>query len=102
MACPSSLCKSCTEHVSPKSRLVALLLCWFLGFFGGHRFYVGKVGTGLLMLFTCGGLGIWWLIDFIIIIVGSFRDKSGRVLFQWFEGHSMGCCPKCGGATLTG
>lgn len=49
---------------------------------GGHRFYVGKMGTGILQIITFGGLGIWYLIDFIMIIVGAFTDKSGRKLTQ--------------------
>jgi hypothetical protein len=57
--------------------IVTLLLCVFLGGIGGHRFYVGKIGTGILMLLTGGGFGIWWLIDLIMIIVGSFTDKDG-------------------------
>ena len=69
--------------ISPKSRLAAALLAWFLGIFGIHRFYVGKIGTGVLMIFTLGGLGIWALIDFIVILVGSFRDKDGRLLLNW-------------------
>ncbi len=73
------------ESHSNKSRLVALLLCWFLGIFGAHRFYVGKVGTGILQLVTFGGLGIWTLIDLILIVVGSFRDAEGQLVFQWTE-----------------
>ena len=69
--------------ISPKSRLAAALLAWFLGVIGIHRFYVGKVGTGILMIVTLGGLGIWALIDFIMILVGSFRDKEGRLLINW-------------------
>ena len=69
--------------ISPKSRLAAALLAWFLGVIGVHRFYVGKVGTGILMIVTLGGLGIWVLIDFIVILVGSFKDKEGRVLINW-------------------
>jgi hypothetical protein len=69
--------------ISPKSRVVAALLAWFLGFLGIHRFYVGKVGTGVLMIVTLGGLGIWALIDFIVILVGSFKDKDGRLLINW-------------------
>ena len=65
------------QPVSPKSRLAAALLCWFLGVFGVHRFYVGKIGTGILMLVTFGGLGVWALIDLIVILVGSFKkDKE--------------------------
>jgi TM2 domain-containing membrane protein YozV len=65
------------QSVSEKGFVPTLLLCFFLGAFGIHRFYVGKIGTGILMLLTLGGLGIWTLIDFIMIAVGSFQDKSG-------------------------
>ena len=75
--------------ISPKSRLVALLLCFFLGALGVHRFYVGKVGTGILMLITLGGCGIWMLIDLVLIVVGSFRDKEGLRVFRWTEPGSM-------------
>lgn len=68
---------------SPKSRLAAALLCFFLGVLGIHRFYVGKVGTGILMLVTLGVFGLWALIDFIMILVGSFKDKEDRVLSNW-------------------
>jgi TM2 domain-containing membrane protein YozV len=64
---------------------VTLLLCWLLGFLGVHRFYVGKVGTGVLMLVTGGGFGIWWLIDLVTIIIGSFRDAEGQLVFTWME-----------------
>lgn len=66
--------------VSDKGFVPALLLCFFLGPLGVHRFYVGKVGTGLLQLVTLGGLGIWTLVDFIMIAVGSFRDAQGRAI----------------------
>ena len=78
-----------SNNVSPKSRLVALLLCFFVGFLGVHRFYVGKVGTGLLQIFTLGGFGIWALIDLILIAVGSFNDKEDRVVFRWLEPGSI-------------
>lgn len=69
--------------ISPKSRLIAALLAWFLGVLGIHRFYVGKTGTGILMIVTVGGLGIWALVDFIVILVGSFKDKEDRLLINW-------------------
>ena len=65
---------------SDKGFVPAVLLCALLGGFGFHRFYVGKIGTGILMLFTLGGLGIWSLIDFIKIVTGNFKDKHGRPL----------------------
>jgi TM2 domain-containing membrane protein YozV len=78
------------QGVSPKSRLAALLLCAFVGVFGAHRFYVGKIGTGVLMLVTLGGLGIWSLVDLILISVGSFRDKDGLRLYRWTEPGAAG------------
>lgn len=66
--------------MSEKSFVAALLLCFFLGSLGVHRFYTGKVGTGILMLLTFGGLGIWTIIDFIIIAVGKFTDSNGKLL----------------------
>jgi len=71
------------QPVSDKSRLAAALLCWFVGVLGVHRFYVGKVGTGVAMLLTCGGLGVWALIDLIVILLGTFKDASGRNLQNW-------------------
>jgi TM2 domain-containing membrane protein YozV len=68
---------------SDKSRLACLLLAIFLGFLGIHRFYVGKIGTGILWLLTGGLLGIGVLIDVILIAVGTFRDKAGRLILRW-------------------
>lgn len=68
---------------SEKSRGVALALCVPLGVFGAHRFYVGKIGTGLLQLCSLGGLGLWWLYDLITISAGEFRDEEGRRVSQW-------------------
>lgn len=58
--------------------LATLLLCWILGIFGVHRFYLGRIGTGVLMLITVGGLGIWYLVDLILIILGRMRDEQGQ------------------------
>ncbi|UCF81624.1 MAG: TM2 domain-containing protein [Acidobacteriota bacterium] len=70
--------------VSDKKRLPAFLLCLFLGGLGAHRFYVGKIGTGILTIVTLFGfVGIWPLIDFIMIIVGAFKDKEGRKVEEW-------------------
>lgn len=74
---PNAMAK---EQVSKKTMIAAALLCFFLGSLGIHRFYVGKIITGILMLLTLGGLGIWTIIDFVRIIVGSFRDKQGLKL----------------------
>lgn len=68
--------------VSKKNKIVALVLCIFLGVFGVHRFYVGKIGTGLLYLFTSGLFGIGWIIDIILIAIGSFKDQFNLPLRQ--------------------
>jgi len=65
---------------APKSWLVTLLLCLFLGGLGIHRFYVGKGGTGFLFLITGGIFGIGWLVDLIKILTGKFVDKQGQPL----------------------
>ena len=84
------VCTSCgvmqplpPEMATEKRILPAGLLCFFLGVFGAHRFYVGKIGTGLLQLFTLGGLGIWWLVDMILLVSGEFRDKDGNRITEW-------------------
>jgi TM2 domain-containing membrane protein YozV len=65
-----------------KDWLVTLLLCLFLGCFGVHRFYTGHVAIGLVQLFTFGGCGIWALVDFILIITGSYTDNYRRPLLR--------------------
>ena len=74
-----------SETISSRSRLIAALLCLFLGTFGAHRFYLKKTGTAVLMILTLGGLGIWTLIDLIFIASGSFRDKDGKRVYRWLE-----------------
>lgn len=63
-------------QMQQKSKLVTLLLCWFFGSLGIHRFYVGKVGTGLLYLFTGGFFGIGVFIDLIKLLCNTFTDKN--------------------------
>lgn len=69
--------------VSPQKRLILLIVCFFFGTLGIHRLVVGKIGTGLLYLCTIGLLGIGWLVDMILLAVGSFRDKEGRYVIEW-------------------
>ena len=71
------------SDVSEKSRGVALALAAILGPFGAHRFYAGKTGTGLLMLCTLGGAGLWYLYDLIVVAGGSFRDSEGKLISIW-------------------
>lgn len=68
---------------SEKRILPAFLLCFSLGIFGVHRFYVGKIGTGILQLCTLGGLGIWWLVDLIMIATGNFTDADDNAITEW-------------------
>lgn len=71
--------------MSEKSRLITFLLCWLFGLFGGHRFYVGKTGTGLIWLFTLGCLGIGVLVDLIMILLGKFYDAQNKPVLVWFR-----------------
>jgi TM2 domain-containing membrane protein YozV len=84
---------------SPKSRTVAGLFAFFLGQFGAHRFYSGKIGTAVIMLVVAlvgyatlivfvgfiflGAVGIWNLIDFIMILAGKFKDKDDLLISNW-------------------
>jgi len=68
------------RQTSEKSGIACLLFLIFLAPFGLHRFYVGKIGTGILFLLTAGLLGLWWLIDLIMLIAGAFTDANGGVV----------------------
>ena len=85
--------------ISPKSRLATTLLAWFLGYFGAHRFYIGKTGTAIVMLVLgivgiplCFvfvgipiviGVAVWSLVDFIIAVTGNMKDKDGLLIEKW-------------------
>ncbi len=98
--CGARLAKAEALDISPKSRLATALLAWFLGVFGAHRFYLGKIGTAVVMLilsiigwstvwvFGIGlvfliPVGIWAFIDFIIAIIGNMKDKEGKLIKNW-------------------
>ena len=66
--------------MNAKSKMVALLLCIFLGGLGIHRFYVGKIGTGIIWLLTGGCFGIGYIVDIAMIATGKFTDKAGNAL----------------------
>lgn len=68
------------SSVSSKSRWLALAICYFLGVFGGHYFYVGRTGKGILYLFTGGLFCIGWLIDLVCIATGKFTDSNNLPL----------------------
>lgn len=63
-----------------KEFTIVLLLSFFFGMLGAHRFYAKKIKTGLLMLFTLGGFGIWYLFDLGTILLGKFKNKKGKKL----------------------
>lgn len=74
---------SVPEQVSPRSRAATLVFAVLGGFFGIHRFYVGKPVTGLLMPLTLGGFGLWWLVDAVLVGIGDFTDGDGRRILLW-------------------
>ena len=63
-----------------RSYVPTLLLSFFLGGFGIHRFYTGYIGIGIIQLLTLGGCGIWTIIDFINICFNNFKDAEGKEL----------------------
>lgn len=64
--------------VNDKNFVLVATLCFLLGVFGVHRFYCGKIISGVLMVFTIGRLGIWALVDFVIVCFGEFTDSQRR------------------------
>ena len=68
---------------SDKRILPAFLLCFFFGIFGAHRFYAGKIGSAVAQLLTIGGLGIWALVDLILLVCGAFTDGAGNRMTVW-------------------
>ena len=86
------------EHsdISDRSRGTAIPLAVLLGVFGGHRFYAGKTGTGVLMLCTLGGMGLWWLYDIILLSSGEFRDAEGRRVVRWSASDAGSLPPPTG------
>ena len=63
-----------------KSKTTTLILAIFLGWFGVHRYYVGKIGTGLLYTFTIGIFYIGWIVDIVKIASNTFQDSEGRII----------------------
>lgn len=83
-----------SEPVSDRSRGVAMALAFFGGWFGLHRFYSGKIQSGVWMIFTLGGLGIWWLYDLVVLAAGEFKDAKGRRIRRWMvEGVTLEAGP---------
>ena len=79
----AAVCPSCgAAQNKGYSFMITLILCWFFGVFGVHRFYTKNTGSGVVQLLTCGGLGIWALIDFVMILIGSYRDGEGRPIVR--------------------
>ena len=68
------------KEMNDNRGVITVLLCWFLGIFGAHRFYTGHTTIGIIQLLTLGGCGIWVLIDFIIILMGDFKDAEGNAI----------------------
>lgn len=78
------------ERVSDRSRGVALALGLFGGFLGLHRFYAGRVQSAVWMIFTLGGLGVWWTYDLVLLVAGEFRDARDRRIRNWLvEGSPL-------------
>lgn len=68
---------------SPKNGGLLFVLCLIFGIFGVHRFYVGKIGTGIAQLLTVSGLGVWALVDLASIVSSEFTDGQGLKVNTW-------------------
>ncbi len=68
---------------STKKILPAVILAFFFGIFGVHRFYAGRITSGVFQLLTLGGLGIWALVDMIVLLTGTFKDGKGNPITEW-------------------
>jgi len=80
--------------VSERSRGVALGLAIVGGMFGLHRFYTGRVQSGVLMCLTLGGCGIWYLYDVVVLAAGDFSDGDGRRVVRWEVGEAESGAPR--------
>ena len=69
--------------VSYRSRTITLILCFFLGVLGAHHFYAGRFGMGIAYFFTGGLFGFGWFVDCIRILLGTFRDREGMLIYNW-------------------
>ncbi|RXZ45788.1 TM2 domain-containing protein [Agromyces binzhouensis] len=74
----SQVARAAGSATSDRSFIATWLFAWLLGVFGVDRFYLGKVGTGILKLLTIGGFGIWWLVDLVLTLANSAKDAEGR------------------------
>ena len=72
-----------TAPPSDRNRLTTFMLCLLLGFLGVHRFYVGRVGSGILWLLTGGLLAVGWIYDLVMIATGEFLDEDGKRIVYW-------------------
>ena len=73
-------------RTTERTFLATWLFAWLLGFWGADRFYLGKIGTAIVKLLTLGGLGVWVLVDLILVLFGVQRDREGRRL-EGYEEH---------------
>jgi len=71
------------QNRSPKSKTIALILCILFGWLGGHQFYAGRKILGIVYIFTVGLFMIGWVIDFVMILLNKYKDKSGKIICNW-------------------